>query len=227
MLAEVAGMTNDHLAVEVRHKLQKAVDVILQAQRTQGRDAGGWRYTLRGNDSDISVTGWQVMALRAAKNLGCDVPPERIERAIAYIQRCRDPGTGGFCYQPGSRVTVACTGTSILALEICGKEQHGKPELLRAGSYILKNPPWQSGHTAYAIYYCTQAMFQLGDNYWNSYRPRLHDALLRTQRANGCWDNDAVGPDYSTAMAILALTVDYGYLPIYQRGEEAATKPEP
>src|SRR5262249_36220130 len=141
-------------------------------------------------------------------------------RAVAYIQRCRDPRTGGYCYQPNNRVTVACTGTSVLALEICGKEQHGKPELLQAGSYILQHPPWQSAHASYATYYCTQAMYQLGANYWRVYQRRLHDALLPRQRANGCWDNDPVGRDYCTAMGVLALTVDYGYLPIYQRGEE-------
>jgi hypothetical protein len=220
MLAEVAGMTSEPLGAEVRKRLETAVDVILRAQRTSGRDAGGWRYQARGTDSDISVTGWQVMALRAAKNLGCDVPTQAIDRAIAYIRRCHDPRTGGYFYQPGSGLSVACTGTSVLALEICGKEQHGRPELRRAGSFILKNPPWKARYPFYGIYYCTQAMFQLGDNYWNVYRPNLHEAHLRMQRANGSWDGEAEGPDYGTAMAVLALTVDYGFLPIYQRGEE-------
>ena len=117
------------------------------------------------------------------------------------------------------------TGTGILALEICGKEQHGKPELMKAGSYILDHAPWKSGHVFYGIYYCTQAMYQLGDNYWNVYRPQLLEELLRRQRANGSWDGE-VGSSYCTAMAVLALTVDYGYLPIYQRGEDRATKRE-
>jgi prenyltransferase beta subunit len=226
MLAEVAGMTpNKTLAAEIKRKLEKAVELILQAQRSGGLEAGGWRYTLRGFDSDISVTGWQVMALRAAKNLGCDVPPENIEHAVEFISRCYDPSSGGYRYRPGAQLTVACTGTSVLALEICGKEQHGKPELLKAGSFILEHPPWRSGNTFYAIYYCTQAMYQLGDNYWKVYRPRLHQELLRRQRANGSWEGE-VASSYCTAMAVLALTVDYGFLPIYQRGEDRATKAE-
>jgi hypothetical protein len=223
MLAEVAGMTSPRLAAEVREGLQKAVDLILQAQRPGGGEAGGWRYSLQGWDSDISVTGWQVMALRAAKNLGCDVPAESIARAVEFIHRCRDPYTGGYRYRPGAQLTVACTGTSVLALEICGKEEHGKPEQLKAGSFILQHPPWRSNHTFYAIYYCTQAMYQLGDNYWNAYRPQLHDALLRRQRDNGSWDGE-VAPAYCTAMSVLALTVDYGFLPIYQRGEDPSAK---
>ena len=52
---------------------------------------GGWRYRIEHYDgSDISVTGWQIMALRAAKNLGCDVPAETIARAVDYIKRCQD-----------------------------------------------------------------------------------------------------------------------------------------
>ena len=68
-------------------------------------------------------------------------------------------------------------------------------------------------------------MFQLGGNYWRSFRPHLHKVLLDNQQANGSWHgNDGYGPHYSTAMAVLALTVEYRYLPIYQRGEEPPDK---
>src|SRR5258708_2549924 len=66
MLAEVVGVTEGKLAEEVRMKLEKAVTVILRAQRMAGYHKGGWRYTVKGDDADISVTGWQLMALRAA-----------------------------------------------------------------------------------------------------------------------------------------------------------------
>jgi len=218
------------LAKEVRLKLEKAVAVILRAQRTSGPSRGGWRYQVLQNDADISVTGWQVMALRAAKNLGCDVPAENIERAIDYIKRCQDPGSGGFRYQPNSRLTVPCTGTSILALEICGKQQHHSPEAIKAAGYLLKNPPkWGSPHFFYGIYYCSQAAFQLGGNYWTDFRPKLHKELLDNQSKTGMWQgNDAesrqYGANYCTAMSVLSLAVEYRYLPIYQRSEEPAAK---
>ncbi len=71
MLAEVAGMVPDPvLAARVQKALAHAVDVIVRAQDvTKGPEhAGGWRYQPNSNDSDISVTGWQLMALRAAKS---------------------------------------------------------------------------------------------------------------------------------------------------------------
>jgi prenyltransferase beta subunit len=231
MLAEVAGMTEGPLADEVRKKLEKAVAVILKAQR-KGTDGnrGGWRYNVNGNDADISVTGWQVMALRAAKNLGCDVPPEAIERAVEYIKRCQDPYSGAFKYMHNGGPTVACTGTSILALEICGKDQHRSPEVLKAAGYLLKNPPrWGNQQFSYSMYYCSQATFQLGGQYWNSYREQMHKVLFANRSDSGGWFGaDSVsqiyGPKFTTAMAVLALTVEYRYLPIYQRGEEPTDK---
>ena len=52
---------------------------------------------------------------------------------------------------------------------------------------------------------------------------------MRGQNDNGSWfgsDGEArmVGPNYTTAMAVLALTVEYRFLPIYQRGEEPETE---
>lgn len=231
MLAEAAGMTEERLAADVRRGLEKALTIILRGQRKSGTHRGGWRYRVDGQDADISVTGWQVMALRAAKNLGCDVPPEAIEEAVQYILRCREPATGGFRYMTGGGVTAPCTGTSILALEICGKDYHQSPEVLKAGAFLLRNPPrWAAPHFPYSIYYCTQATFQLGDNFWSHFRPQLHDVLLRNQSDNGSWyspdpEGRTYGPTYCTAMAVLALTVEYRYLPIYQRGEEPTDRP--
>jgi Squalene-hopene cyclase C-terminal domain len=229
MLAEVAGMTDGKLAEEIRQRMEAAVRVILVAQKTNhGRETGGWRYTVGSHDSDLSVTGWQIMALRGAKNLGCDVPKERIKLAVDYIQRCHDPNTGGYRYTTSNQVTVACTGTGVLALELCGKEYHRSPEAQRAGNYILNSRvPHGQAHFFYGVYYTSQAMFQLGDNYWNQYRGMLHNALLRQTppRQDGSWigrgfDDNRYGPNYCTAMAILALTVEYRFLPIYQRFEE-------
>jgi hypothetical protein len=123
MLAEVVGLMPDKReAGVIRKQLEAAVQVIRRAQSTTGDNTGGWRYSTSPGDADISVTAWQVMALRAAKNVGCDVPPENVERAIGYIKRCFDPNIGGYRYMRFAHVTPACTGASILSLELCGKE---------------------------------------------------------------------------------------------------------
>ena len=236
MLAEAVGMTDAALAENLRLRLTAAVKVILDGQRKSGPHAGGWRYQVVGFDADLSVTGWQMMALRAAKNVGCDVPADRIQAAVEYVRRCHHPATGGYAYVAGTgNVTIPCTGTGILALELCGKDFHATPEAVRAASYLLKNPMTaRSPHFYYGVYYTAQAMFQMGDalgaNYWATYREHLHRLLLadHPQDDRGAWDgrgSDArYGPAYGTAMAVLALTVEYRFLPIYQRFEEPAER---
>lgn len=223
MLAEVVGMTADaELAERTQRALGRAIKLILMAQNLPKSpdNAGGWRYQPTSRDSDISVSGWQLMALRAAKSAGCDVPSENIDRAVAYLKHCAVP-SGGFAYQPGQSANNPRTGTGILALEICG--EHLTPEAVAGAEYLVRHPPkWSSPYFFYEVYYCSQAMFQMGDSYFLVYYPRLVQILLDHQDKDGSWlsgdGNDrSGGRNYCTAMAVLALAVEYRYLPIYQR----------
>jgi hypothetical protein len=225
MLAEVVGMIQDaRLASSVRESLARGVDVILRAQaQTKGEDqAGGWRYQPDSRDSDLSVTGWQVMALRAARSAGCAVPAEAIDKAVAYVTKCAHP-QGGFGYQPGGAPNNPRTGTGTLALELCGA--HQTPQAIAGAEYLAKpanGPNWSSAYFFYEVYYVPQALFQVGDKYFRGYYPRLVTILLEHQEGDGSWlsndGNDRTGGrNYCTAMAVLALAVEYRYLPIYQR----------
>jgi hypothetical protein len=223
MLAEVVGMTPDpKLAAEARSALAKAVELIVRAQEVKKNpdNAGGWRYQPSSPDSDLSVTGWQVMALRAARAAGCSVPSSAIDRAIGYIKKCAVKD-GGFGYQPGHGPNNPRTGTGILALEVCG--DHLSPEAIAGAEYLLKHPPrWAGEYFFYEVYYGSQATFQVGDKYFKEYYPKLSSILLDHQDKDGSWlsadGNDrSGGRAYCTSMAVLALAVEYRYLPIYQR----------
>jgi hypothetical protein len=237
MLAEVAGMTDGALGKEVRKALEKAVALLVKAQRSAGAHRGGWRYGIFGTDADMSVTGWQVLALRAAKNLGCDVPAKTIDRAVEFIKACYEPRSGGFAYMPRSRVTIPCTGSAVLNLELAGKEYHACDEAVRGAGFLIRNrnlpnASFMGGYYFYSAYYGAQATFQVGahpdhSNVWTVYRSALHRAMLRHQKGNGSWQggSEAVyGPNFCTALAILSLTVEYRYLPIYQRAEPTEKK---
>lgn len=222
MLAEVTGMTEASLGAQIKTALEKAVAVILQAQRLQpGSDRGGWRYQVLGTDADLSVTGWQFLALRAARNVGCDIPAERIDLAVDYVRRCYDPRSGGFGYRPGLAVTKACTGTGILCLELRGSDRAGAPpapEITRAKGYLVSHPlQRRDDFFYYTAYYGAQAMYQARSNYWQLYRTNLVRLLSDEQKSNGSWIDENHGPTYATALAILALTVEQRLLPIYQR----------
>jgi hypothetical protein len=102
-LAEVYGMSREP---ELRAKLQKAVEFTFRCQN----EIGGWRYQPFTVDADMSVTVCQVVALRAARNVGIKVPQETIDRALRYVIESvitEDDVTfgpaaavGGFNYQP-------------------------------------------------------------------------------------------------------------------------------
>jgi hypothetical protein len=222
-------MVDDTRRAKMEPAIAKAAKLILDAQRlTKGPHAGGWRYLPVSQDADISVTGWQLMALRGAANCGAAVPKESIENGVAYVRRLAvKDGGGGFGYQNGGGPNRARTGAGTLSLELLGPRSAEKPhtdEALAGGKYLIAHPLNQPGDEFYyySVYYCSQAANQLGDKYWLQIYPPLRDTLLARQQGDGSWPQPGggeapAGPAYSTAMATLALCVPYHYLPLYQR----------
>jgi len=223
MLAEVVGMLPSDRSKRCQEVLAKAIQLILSAQAVakSERHAGGWRYQPTSRDSDLSVSGWQLLALRAAKNVGCDVPADRIDQAVDYVKLCSVDDGRGFAYQPGGAPTPTRTGTGILALEICG--QHHTPEALSGADYLLVNPlQFDDRYFFYGAYYCGVGMFKVGGKYWESTKSHLTTILLDNQHTDGSWTAEhgserSAGKVYCTTMAVLSLAVEYRYLPIYQR----------
>lgn len=231
MLSEVVGMTKGKREQRIRTTLARAVKLILDAQRIKqanSRFRGGWRYQHTSKDSDLSVTGWCLMALKAAKNAGAVVPVEAINDAIAYVKRSYVKG-GGFGYQPGRGPSVAMASTGVLCLQIAGyhllaDSGSGKrfhPEALATGEWLMEHPTrrYGGGHFHYAVYYNAQAMWQLGGKYWDFWQPGFEELALQNQNVDGSWpvSYKQAGPTFSTSMMVLALAVKYCYLPIYQR----------
>jgi hypothetical protein len=223
MLAEIEGMVSPAQSVQCREVLQKAVKLIIDAQNhpKSAEHDGGWRYQPTSGDSDLSVTAWQLLALRAARDIGCDVPAENIDRAIAYIRRLHVKHDGGFGYMVGHGSSVTRSGTGIVALEVCG--EHRTKETLSAASLILSRPLTKGEqYFYYGAYYCTVGMFKVGGDEWRQSRESLYRTILDLQNPAGYWTPEdgterQAGKVYATALSVLALAIEYGYLPIYQR----------
>jgi len=223
MLSEVSGMVSPERQKRLDVALGKALRLILAAQKMPKprHHKGGWRYQHNSHDSDISCTGWALMSLRSVRNAGGAVPREAIDDAVQFVLNCRSRD-GGFGYQPGGGSGLARTGTALLCLELCGR--HNTTETLGAGDWILRHmrETGRDGFFYYGIYYTSQGMFQLGNEYWEKFADNMYSTLLKMQQPDGSWSegrgNEArAGRCYSTAMAILALTPAYRQLPIYQR----------
>jgi len=167
------------------------------------RNVGGWRYMdsrFPKDNSDLSVTGWQLMFLRAAKNAGFEVPRGNVDQAVKYVESCflknDDRQVHAYLAEKQRACTRGMAGAGVLALAHAGK--HNSKEAIASGDWILKNnfkvynentamfasPHWQE-HFHYGSFLCTQAMFQLGGKYWTEFYPPLIEMLLANQQADG------------------------------------------
>ncbi len=76
LLAEASGMVDPQRQKRIDAVLPKALALLLAAQRVNKPPdhAGGWRYQPNSGDSDLSLTGWSIMALRPASSTACRYP---------------------------------------------------------------------------------------------------------------------------------------------------------
>ena len=219
-LSELSGMIDTNRQAQIDEELPKALQLILAAQRVQKNPdhKGGWRYTPTSTDSDMSCSGWSLMALRSARLNGAPVPTEAIDDAIAYVLRRHNEQTGTFGYQNNQDRAVTQTGNGLLCMELCGR--HGTPPTQRAASALMRiytQIPNQE-HSVYGLYYASQALFQIGGDEWREFSRWMYDTYIPRQAADGSW-NFQGSPAYATAMCALAFTVPCRQLPIYQRDE--------
>lgn len=235
MLTEMLGMGVDEFQnKQIRSRCESAIDVILSAQNQNkaAQYSGGWRYTPNSNDSDLSVSVWQLMALRSAKNDGLAVPEEAIARAVAYLKRSYSSRLGssgkplqspaGFSYLPGNQnPSFAMTAAGLLAMQVCG--EYDSPLVAGAADWLVEHPPkWKDRFFFYGVYYYAQGMHQRGGEYDARTQNVVSQLLLEQQLPDGSWASPGgeelgAGKVYATCMAILSLSVKYHYLPIYQR----------
>ncbi len=230
-LSELLGMSTDGSSRErLREACKRGVELILRAQnvpKSRRQDEGGWRYTPKANDSDLSVSIWQLMALRSAKNAGLEVPSDAIDRAVSYIRNSfRKPpnpaSPTGFSYTPGTVAEWSTAAEGLLALQVCG--EYEAMEVKETSDWLLKNPPKGSGTRQkwfyYGTYYYAQGMHQRGGQYATESANFVREALLPMQEKDGNWkaaSDSEKNRIYCTAMALLSLSVKYHFLPIYQR----------
>ncbi|NLB68194.1 MAG: terpene cyclase/mutase family protein [Lentisphaerae bacterium] len=223
-LSEVSGMVNPELQEKLDELLPKAIKILLDAQNVRKDDwhKGGWRYRPNSTDSDMSCSGWALMALRSCRLNGGRVPSNAIDRAVEYVRRHQHREQGFFMYQNGDNSrAVTLSGAGILCLELCGR--HNDPASLNATRYLLRHYDSLRNQEFkfYGIYYTAQGLFQIGGDAWRIYYDWMRTTLVPWQQRNGSWKghgNEDSGP-YSTSLMVLAFTVPYRQLPIYQRDE--------
>ena len=218
-LAEAWGMCGDADG-KLKETLSRAVQLAVATQNRRG----GWRYRPRIADDDMSVTMVQMLALRAARDVGIYVPKQTSDAGLRYIRSCHHEQTGTFSYQPGGRGGLGMTSAGVLSLQLAGK--YDDPQVVEGLKTLLRMFFGRKVGTVhyyyyYTLYYASQAVYQAqssipwGIMAWNAFYPALARELIAKQMATGAWQS--LYDEYGTAQAILMLSIPNRYLPIYQR----------
>ena len=192
---------------------------------------GGWRYTANCGVSDMSVSGWVIMALKTAR-LGQIKFDHRVySQAMSFVDSVTDAGGGrnsngvvAYQYAPDqsypSNARPAMTAAGMMVRQFSGVGV--KSHVLVKGAELTKRiPPSWSGKDFYLWYYATYAMHNMGGEYRIWWNRRIRDVLLKYQAKDGdnagSWDPKgdrwaaAGGRVYTTALGALCLEVYYRY----------------
>jgi hypothetical protein len=223
-LAEAYGMVRQP-AIKV--SLERAVHWIVDNQNRYG----AWRYNPFTIEADLSVTVCQLQALRAARNIGIEVPRSCIDAALEYVLRSRVTAgyhAGLFHYKIHGRGAYSkpdefsINAAAVTALASAGNydQELWAPALDLVDEKYVETRRYYADHYYYwyGNYYACQAFFWAGGPRFHAYYSRLADDLLALQRKDGSWRNETgPGDAFSTAVGALILQLPRQYLPIFQR----------
>ncbi|NIP96569.1 MAG: squalene--hopene cyclase [Akkermansiaceae bacterium] len=192
--------------------LQRAIDCATNSQKKNRW--GGWRYSPDATDADTSVSGAVLMGLLAARNAGMEVPDATVDGALEYFRRNTGKdgsvayagGFGGF----GESMNRSCIATLVAAIA----KQTDQEKYAATVKHITDRLEHrEGGYPEYFRYYMAQALFQCDYEAWKKWNAETIRYLGETQAEDGSFNRTA----YSTGMSLLALALNYRFLPIYER----------
>lgn len=234
-LAEAYGVVDDRALWSevpemkgrgVGRSLGQALELAARCAVTsaKGNSYGAWRYSPDAKDADTSVSGAVLMGLLAARNAGVEVPDETIDKAIKYYATMTGPnGQVGYSGSPGGGSDAV---TSIAVLVTAIARQKSLPHYGRSLGYLKgrsrAGEAGMEGYPTYTRYYRAQALFQGDVEAWEEWNARLVQELKKLQDKQGSFAGFAgrgggFGGTVDTALALLALAVNYKFLPVYER----------
>jgi hypothetical protein len=224
-LAEAYGAVDDRHLWPAGQQQPRSIGAALElavrmAITSQKKNAdGGWRYMPESTDADTSVTGAVLMGLLAARNAGIEVPDENIDKAITFYKR-RTSQSGQVVYAGLGGFDESLARISIATLVYAVARRKDLPEYKATLGYLKGRLDYFGtsgmGWMDYQRYYQAQAFYQGDVEAWKKWNTLLTRHLKQTQQTDGSI-SDRLGPEAGTALALLALALNYKFLPIYER----------
>ncbi|MFM8286124.1 MAG: prenyltransferase/squalene oxidase repeat-containing protein [Planctomycetaceae bacterium] len=234
------------LVLEPTPRLKQAVEAGLgHIHAAQHPRTGGWKYR-SGAEGDLSVFGWQLLALQTGRMAGLQPPPGVLERASGFLDLVQLENGSRYRYEPNSRSgSPAMTAEGLLCRQYLGwPADH--PALREGVRFLLEEPQrprWQAGRrNVYQWYYTAQVLHNLQGEEWRAWEEELRREVVLNQvkagrQALGSWhprqppghpdeNVDKGGRLYLTCLCVLCLEVNYRHLPLYQLANDAS-EPDP
>lgn len=229
-LCEAYGMSRDPALARAA---QSAVNYIQSAQN----DQGGWRYFPRTTDSDTSVFGWQMMALKSAMMAGLSIDPAKLQLGRRWLKTVSEgehnpAAVGQFGYREKAPPTPCMSAVALLILQYTGSDRDD-PLMVGGIKYLMANMPAIRDRNTYYWYYATQVLHNVTGPDWDAWNRHMRRILVETQNKTGCatgsWDPSKPDTDMwgqqggrlmMTSLSALTLEVYYRYLPLYRVDSE-------
>ncbi|MDR3196257.1 MAG: terpene cyclase/mutase family protein [Planctomycetaceae bacterium] len=232
VLCEAYAMSLQKQA-KLSHAAQESLRFIENAQDRQG---GGWRYRPNESPGDLSVSAWQIMALKSGKLAGLYVSQPAIYLANDFLESTATDGGRQYNYLPdlklrgtGPDSPKTCTATGLLLRMYLGWEpgdtmlDEGITMVAQWGPFAKKDG---SSCNLYYAYYATLAIHHYDNNYWQRWNSELREFLIQTQSNRGHEAGSWYFPDHycdtggrllNTVLAALILETPYRIMPLFRK----------
>jgi hypothetical protein len=238
-LSEAYGVTK---LPYVKPAMEKGLGFIVRGQQP----CGGFDYNYKKEARwDLSVSGWQVQALKAGFVAGTENEGvlQGIDKAKSFLQEVNFRN-GKFGYNSPGVGSAGMQGAGTLCLQLIGeadsKEAKAGVKWIRENDEVAweRNKSYSPhSNPVYNWYYETQAMFHAGRTTWSHWNKTMKKQLVSNQKpgpktpdgkatgyweAPGRWKKPEYDNWYTTTLCALSLQVYYRYLPTYKMPKKTA-----
>ena len=225
-LAEAYGAVDDRNiwpdGAKDKRSIGAALELAVRAAITSQKKnpTGAWRYSPDATDADTSVSGAVLVGLLASRNAGIEIPDESIDKAISYYTKMT-AASGQVAYAGGiGGFDESLARISIATLVYSVARRKDLPQYKATLGYLVNKweftGPSGFGWMEYQRYYQAQALFQGDVETWDKWNKLLIRQFKAQQLPDGSFKGQ-FGPATSTSLSLLAVALNYRFLPIYER----------
>jgi hypothetical protein len=232
-MAEAYGMSQDE---KLKVIAQRCADYAVKSQCP----SGGWDYAPRSQRVDTSVTGWWIMAIKAAKVSGLNVPHETFDKALQYIIAANkfdtklESSSTSYATENAASINNVTAGggsnrmtvVSLTCLQFLGVDREDDICTNALKQTIKDGVPNPQSYDFYRWYYGSLGVFQYGikKDSWRKWNEGMTTSLLELQvkegtvkENKGSWnyEKDPYGKAWGrvgeTSLGCLMMSVYYRY----------------